>query len=261
MTNAEDQPSGYAFTEKDIADVRFHLGRTKSNTGARITATPVAVEGFARLAVAIDDTDLNFTAIVLNIQSSKEQGQPVQYAVLTEPDGVPFGPSARYDSLVEALIFADLNLRRTVEAIQTRNSSKKQAERKAVPAFKDNVIASTVLSPEDVHFTQTYATELGHGCGLRGYANFVESEIGVMSVALGVVHKGETMILGTVVVASNLPGSSCSVRDFRNKPMPGAEYYDSIYAALVTTRPYFTKLAELAARQMRPSLMARLFGR
>lgn len=132
---------------------------------------------------------------------------------------------------------------------------------KTMPNFTGNVIRSSVLSPEQVHYVQSFASELGRVSGLQGFAKFVESRAGVMSIALGVLSKDVPVMLGTVVVVSDHMGSSCSVRDFQNNPMPGPEYYRTVYSALTSTKPLFEKLAQIAAKQLRPSFWSRLFGR
>jgi hypothetical protein len=81
-----------------------------------------------------------------------------------------------------------------------------------------------------------------------------------MSIALGVMNRKEPLMLGTVVVVDNESGSSCSVRDFQNRPMPGPAFYDNVYTALGTTKSLFEKLAHITAKQLKPSLMERLFG-
>lgn len=109
--------------------------------------------------------------------------------------------------------------------------------------------AQSVLSREEALYVHAYAHELGHPFGLRGFSEFVEAKTGVLSIALGVMSNEKELILGTVVVVAGTPHSSISVRDFQSKPMPGPKYYSNIYAALVSTRPYFDKLAELAAKR------------
>lgn len=248
MPDSTEQ-TGYNFSEQDLATIRSHLARIQASTGMTLDVTLGSANGFAGLLVSINSPRLNLNAKVLQLQSWREPGMAAVFSVMSEPDGAPFGPSAFYDSLVEALVYADIHLRRTVESLLKPMANSTSAVTENAEASKDIVTKSAVLSPEEIHYTQAYANELGHSCGLSGYADFVEAKTGVMSIAIGVIRKETKMILGTVVVVSNMPDSSCSVRDFLNKPMPGPEYYSSIYAALVSTRPYFNKLAQLAAER------------
>lgn len=126
--------------------------------------------------------------------------------------------------------------------------------------FANNAIASKVLSQDEVHYVQSFANELGKMSGLQGFARFIESSAGIMSIALGLIHKEKPIMLGTVVVVSDGTEKSCSVRDFQNRPMSGLDFYPTVYSALTTTRPSFEKLAQLTAKHVRPNLLRRLFG-
>lgn len=126
--------------------------------------------------------------------------------------------------------------------------------------FANNVIESKVLTPDDVHFVQWFSNELGKTAGMQGFAKFIELKFGVVSIALGLMHKGVPTMLGTVVVVSDETGTSCTVRDFQNRPMPGPDSYGTIYSALTATRPSFEKLSQLTAKHVRLNLWRRFFG-
>lgn len=103
-----------------------------------------------------------------------------------------------------------------------------------------NVIESKVLPPADVATIQALANALGKSIGLRGFANFREAQIGVLSVALGVLHKNEPIMIGTIVASSEPDGRySCSIRGPRGLVVPGPEYYSDLKDALLAAEPFF----------------------
>lgn len=250
---------GYRFTEKDLSQIRDVLERVHRATGITVSAETGDSAGFAAAILCIDDAGLRFKGNIVTVQSWSDADDVVRFGVLAV-DKQPVGPDGLHDTFIEALVFADLFLRRVLEDLIAKRANEQPAQGKSIPAFAGNVVDSSVLSPEEVHYVQSFANELGRVAGLRGFANFVESRASVMSIALGVMNKADPIMLGSVVVVSNDTGSSCSVRDFKNRPMPGPDYYGNIYAALVTTRPFFEKLAQLTAKHVRPSLLTRIFG-
>ena len=128
------------------------------------------------------------------------------------------------------------------------------------PVFANSLIASKVLTPDEMHYVQAYANELGKLVSLKGFAKFIESELGFVSIALGLMHKDVPIMLGTVVVVSDETGKSCTVHDLNNRPMPGLDMYPTIYSALRATHPFFENMAHATAKHVRPSLWRKLLG-
>ena len=239
---------------------RTSVERTHRGTGITVSYTFAESGGFHAVFLGINDASLGFNGNVVIVQSRSNTSGSVQFAVLSAGDGQLLTLSHIFDTFLEALVYGDVFLRRVIEDLTAKREGKRPASGKSTPAFAGNAIDSRVLSPEEVHYVQTFANDLGRASGLTGFAKFIESSAGVMSIALGVMNKEEPIMLGTVVAVSNETGSSCTVRDFQNRPMRGPEYYESIYAALVTTRSSFEKLAQITAKHLRPSLLSRLFG-
>ena len=256
----QDQ-SGYKFTEKDKSQVRDVLERVHRTTGATVSAETGSSAGFAAAFLGIDDAALGFKGNVVMIQSWRDADGAIRFSALSAADKQPVSSHDFHDTFLEALVFGDVFLRQVIEGFASKREIAKARAEPTTPEFPANIVKSKVLGPEEVQYVQRFANSLGQAVGLAGFANFVEARAGVLSIALGVISKDQPIMLGTVVVVSDDSGTSCSVRDFQNNPMPGVPYYESVYLALVTTRSYFERLATLTAKHLRPSWLARLFGR
>jgi hypothetical protein len=260
MNICDGQP-GYTFNAKELSQIREVLERTHSGTGTSISYAIGESCGFAAAMISIDDGQMNHKEAVVLVQSWRDETGIVAYGVLGAADRKPLDSRQIYNSFLEALVVADVFLRRVIEGLIAKRSSERLAHSKANPLFSGNAIKSNVLSPEQIHYVQSFANDLGKISGLTGFAKFIESKAGVMSIALGVMNKDMPIMLGTVVAVANETGSSCTVRDFQNRPMPGLDSYRTIYSALTSTRPSFEKLSQITAKQLRPSLLQRMFGR
>ena len=259
--NTSNEQTGYNFSDRESSEIQNLLKRILGSTGIGISYGIGESRGFAAVMIGIDDDSLRFKGDVVRVQSWRAPDGVVRFGAVAAADGQSVGDATLFNTLLEALVVADVFLRRFIDALIAKRSSERLANSRSNPVFAGNAIESRVLSPEEVHYVQTFANDLGRTSGLTGFAKFIESSAGVMSIALGVMNKEEPIMLGTVVAVSNETGSSCTVRDFQNRPMSGPEYYETIYAALVTTRSSFEKLAQITAKHLRPSLLSRLFGR
>lgn len=250
--------TGYEFTDTDRRQLQqmFERRGAASNVGLYLEFGRVGA--FACAAVGIDEPSLNAKALVVMIQSWATSTGVIQFGLLAAADRQPLDPNSTYETFLEAIVNADVFLSRFLIGLREKCALKATATNDL--AISGNVINSRILSDAEVHYVQTFANELGKVSGLTGFAKFVESTAGVISIALGVLNKDTTIMLGTVVVVTDISGTSCTVRDFQNRPMPGLETYRTIYSALTTTKAPFEKLAQLTAKHLRPTLMQRLFG-
>lgn len=258
--NSNLMQSGYSFNEKDIKQIQGVLDRVQATTGVTVSAETGNSAGFAAVILGINDLALSLKAKLIMVQSSRNELGNLEFGVLAVEDLQPVNSNPMHDSFIEGLIGAEMFLRRFIEELKLKRSNDLAFGDGGNCAFEGNVIVSAVLSEEEVLYVQVFANDLGRLSGLRGFAKFTESKDGFIAIALGVLIKDAPMLLGTAVVVSNGTGRSCSVRDFQNNPMPGLESYRSIQAALVATKPLFEKLALLAAKHSKPSLLKRFFG-
>jgi hypothetical protein len=258
--NIINDQTGYTFSGTELSQIDNLLKRTNTHSGVDITYSTGKSGGFAAAMIGINDQSLSYKNDVVFIQSCRDSEGVLAFGVLSAADREPLSTDCFFGTLLEALAVADVFLRRTIEELKARRPSRPAAGSAALPVFANNVIASKVLSPDEVHFVQAYANELGKLVGLKGFAKFVESELGFVSIALGLMHKDLPIMLGTVVVVSDETGNSCSVRDLSNRPMPGPDLYPTIYSALRSTHPFFENLARATAKHVRPNLWRRLFG-
>lgn len=255
MTNT---PDGYEFTEKDLSQIRQTFERTHASTGVSVYFTTGKARGFAAASVGMEDAALGKGQDVVLIQSwSPVEGQ-IEFGVLAAADRQLITDKHTFSTLLEALVMADAFLRQYLEALMQKRET--ELPRPDLGANGNDSINSRILSDAEVQHVQAFASNLGKLAGLTGFAKFIESSAGVMSIALGVLDKDTPIMLGTVVVISDSSGTSCTVRDFQNRPMPGLEIYRTLYSALTTTKASFEKLAQLTAKHLRPTLMQRLFG-
>lgn len=253
-------PDGYEFTEKDLTQIRQTFERTHTSTGVAIYFTTGKARGLAGASIGIEDATLGKGQDVVLIQSwSPVEGQ-IEFGVLAAADRQLITENHTFTTLLEALVMADAFLRQFLEALIQKRAQEQRRPDPANEAPGSRSINSRILSDAEVQHVQAFANNLGKLAGLTGFAKFIESRAGVMSIALGVLDKDTPIMLGTVVVVSDSSGTSCTVRDFQNRPMPGLETYRTIYSALTTTKASFEKLAQLTAKHLRPSLMQRLFG-
>jgi hypothetical protein len=253
-------PDGYEFTEKDLSQIRQTFERTHANTGISIYFTTGKARGLAGASIGIEDAALGKGQDVVLIQSwSPVEGQ-IEFGVLAAADKQLITENHTFATLLEALAMADAFLRQFLEALVQKRAKELRSTDLDNEAQGNGLLKSRILTDAEVQHVQAFANNLGKLAGLTGFAKFIESRAGVMSIALGVLDKDTPVVLGTVVVVSDQSGTSCTVRDFQNRPMPGLESYRTIYSALTTTRASFDKLAQLTAKHLRPSFMQRLFG-
>jgi hypothetical protein len=249
--------TGYELTEQDLSQLRGFLERLHVSTGVQVSFTTGKARQFAGMTMGVHDAALSCEADVVSIQSWCPTEGAIEFAVLAAADGQPIATTYTFTTLLEALVAADIFLRRFIEGLK-----KKRAEQYA-ELGRDHVknsIENSVLSEAEVLYVQSFARDLGKGVDLKAFANFTESHAGCVSIQLGVFNRDTPIMLGTVVAVANASGSSCSVRDFQNRPMPGSQSYSTIYAALTNTQASFEKLAQLTAKQTRPSFLRRLLG-
>ncbi len=205
------------------------------------------------MRIGIDDASLGAAQDVVLIQSWSLVEGLIEFGVLAAADKQPLTANHTFTTLLEALVMTDVFLRQLIDGLR----QKRMAASAKTGANSNGLEA---LSDTDIRYVRNFARDLGNIAGMQGFAEFTEVSAGVMSIALGVTKKDTTIMLGTVAVVSKGGESSCTVRDFENRPMPGLENYRTIYSALTTTRSSFEKLAQLTAKHTRPSLMQRLFG-
>ena len=245
--------SGYQFTEAQRSSVRDALERLHRTTGVTVTGTFGTSVGFDAIKLGVEDGVLGVNADLVVLQSVQDASGRIWFGLLSF-DNEQVGPQAAYDTFQEALVYADVFARSTIDGL-------KGLKAKQSSSRTGNVIDSQVLCPDEVQLVQAFANGMGLAAGLAGFAKFMESGIGVLSIALGVMDKDQPIMLGTVVAAKEGAGGySCSVRGFDNSAVPGSEYYSSVTAALVATRPYFEHMAKMAAKHVRPSLFGRIRG-
>lgn len=259
MTMSRD-PNGYKFTEQELSQIDSVLKRSQINTGVDITYSTGNSGGFAATMIGINDQSISYKSDVVFIQSCRDASGVLAFGVLAAADREPLSADSFFGTLLEALAVADVFLRRFIEEIKAKRSSQKVTSSANLPVFANNVIASKVLTPDEVHFVQWFANELGKTAGMQGFAKFIELNAGVVSIAIGLMYKDAPIMLGTVVVVSDETGNSCTVRDLVNKPMPGLDMYPTIYSALRTTQPFFENMAKATAKHSRPSVWSKLFG-
>ncbi len=258
--NISTDQTGYTFSATELAQIDSLLKRTNTHTGVDITYSTGKSGGFAASMIGINDQSLGYKNDVVFIQSCRDSEGVLAFGVLSAADREPLSDDCFFGTLLEALAVADVFLRRIIGELKAKRPSQ-QTTSSAVPSnFANNVIASKVLSPDEVHYVQSYANQLGKLVGLQGFAKFVESDIGFVSIALGLVHNDAPIMFGTVVVVSDETGKSCTVRDLKNKPMPGPDMYPNIDSALRGTHPFFENMAKATAKHVRPNLWRRLFG-
>jgi len=259
--NISNDQTGYKFNDKELSQIEEVLKRMHTSTGIDISYGIGESRGFAAAMVGINDQSLSYKSDVVLLQSYRNPSGVVMFGVLAAADREPLSADSFFATLLEALAVADVFLRRFIDGLIAKQANEQRASNSAsVPAFNTNVISSKVLTPDEVHYVQSFANELGKLSGLQGFAKFIEPSAGITSIALGVMSKEMPIMLGTVVAVSDETGMSCTVRDFQNRPMPGPDSYGTIYSALVTTRPSFEKLSQLTAKHVRPSLWRKLFG-
>ncbi|MBK6321008.1 MAG: hypothetical protein IPF38_01930 [Burkholderiales bacterium] len=260
MKNTQDQHAD-AFSEQEMEILHSQLKKTAASTAVSMTIGIGSVDGFAAAALGIDAPGINFKGDAVIVRRFLDAGKPIQFGVLSLPDYQPYGPEPLYATIYEAMLYADIYLQRMVQSLKELHANRQADQHKSLPTFDNNVIRSAVVTPSEVQFVQQFANDLGKCCGMQGFANFVESGIGILSIAIGIIHKSRPILLGTVVAAAECDGNTCSVRDLMNNPMPGPAYYTTVNAALLATRPYFISFAVMVTKELRPSLMQRLFGR
>lgn len=259
---AEIENQGILGTLRAAADASLVVNGLKWATRERFPAEP----GFSAKEDALRGYDLDEQLALLGAKSQREFDRIKfdlddrrEQARKTNLHGgwVGFGASLLVFGLPFVFVAIYLTYRRLVVRPQVPVDSRANTSESV---FANNIIESKVLTPDDVHFVQWFSNELGKTAGMQGFAKFIELKFGVVSIALGLMHKGVPIMLGTVVVVSDETGTSCTVRDFQNRPMPGPDSYGTIYSALTATRPSFEKLSQLTAKHARPNLWRRFFG-
>jgi len=253
-------PDGYEFAEKDLTQIRQTFERTHASTGISVYFTTGKARGFAAASIGIDDASVGEPQDVVLIQSWRPVEGQIEFGVLAAADRQLLTANHTFSTLLEALVMADAFLRQFLDALRQKRTGELLRSGPTNTEHADSSTNSRIVSDEEVQYVQAFASNLGKLVGLTGFAKFIESRAGVVSIALGVLDKATPIMLGTVVVVSDGSGSSCTVRDFENRPMPGLESYGTIYSALTATRASFERLAQLTAKHLRPSLMQRLLG-
>lgn len=121
---------------------------------------------------------------------------------------------------------------------------------------------SAILTPREVELIKAFTNGTGKAARARGFANLMESPVGVTSVVLGFMDDLDRPIpLGTLyVVTKDEGGCDCSVCGIDNSPVTQHDAYPDVTSALIAAQPYFQHMAANVGRAARPTLLSRLRG-
>jgi hypothetical protein len=126
-TEKTPNQNAIAFAEQDMTTLQNRLKQTATSLGVSLTIRIESPDGFAGAAIGIDAPKINFKGEVVVIQSYQETGKSIEFCVLSLPDLQPYGPEPLYATMYEALLYADIFLKRMVESL-TELHAKRQAE-------------------------------------------------------------------------------------------------------------------------------------
>ncbi|WP_377158396.1 hypothetical protein ACFJIX_05835 [Roseateles sp. UC29_93] len=243
--------TGYKFADQHLSQLRDGLSRLQLTTGVTVSATLGSSAGFDAVVLRIEAQEFAFSADVAMVQSAPDQKGGVWFGPLSS-EGEQLGPHSAYRDFREALVFAEVRVRQVIESLKAR-------EERSPQHSSATAIESALLSQSEVLLVQEFANSLGLHARLPGFVRFTEFAAGATSMAVGLMHNDTPVLLASIVVSTRPEGGQlCTVRDFNNQPLPGPQSYESISAVLVSQRSYFLKVAEIASKHLRPTLLGRL---
>lgn len=272
MRERSESP-GYHFTLDQRHAIQATIDRLTSTLDVSVQPVFGSAEGFDGVTVALTDDGLGAHGVLLHFQSARGGDGVLWFGVL-DGQGASVGGQESYRVFSQALAEAEAFAMGVIRTLQDRRGRKAGSPLRAnqAPAGAPSTLPQhgdqparaahrgNILTPQEVSIVNAFADGMGRCARTRGFARFLEAQIGVLSIALGVLDLDDKpVLLGTVVVFSNDRGGyECSVRGVNNSPLPGAERHAHISSALTETLPYFEHMATELGKRLRPSLLGRL---
>ncbi len=264
---------GYRFTVEQRQSVQAAVDRLTSTLDVSLRLSFGSAQGFDGVTVSLVDDGLHTHGVLVHFQSARDGARVLWFGAL-DGQGEPVGGDGSYRVFAQALAQAEafaLGVIRTLQDRRAREASESARARETPPSVavtaprngappRDETFRGNILTNQEVSIVNAFAEGMGHCARTRGFARFLEAQIGVLSIALGVLDLEENpVLLGTaVVVADDKGGYECSMRGVNNLPLPWSERHTRISAALTEARPYFEHMATALGKRLRPGLLGRL---
>lgn len=264
---------GYQFTVEQCQSFQAAIDRLTSTLDVSLRLNFGSAQGFDGVTVSLVDDNLHAHGVLLHFQSARDGAGVLWFGAL-DGQGEPVGGDGSYRVFAQALAQAEafaLGVIRTLQDRRAREAPGLAPARETPPVVAaassqhgapttNGTFRGNILTPQEVSIVNAFAEGMGHCARTRGFARFLEAQIGVLSIALGVLDRDENpILLGTaVVVANDKGGYECSLRGVNNLPLPWSERHVRISAALTEARPYFEHMATALGKRFRPSLLVRL---